>query len=43
MFLLQSYRFIAINSIEVFFSAIHNVSNMWSCIYYEFKDTFEEK
>ena len=31
------------NSAEVFFSAIHTVWTLWSCIYDEFKDTFEEK
>ena len=33
---------IKINSVEVFFSAIHTVWTFWSCIYHEFKDTFEE-
>ena len=29
--------------VEVFFSAIHTVWTLWSCIYHvEFKDTFEE-
>ena len=34
---------IKIDSLEVFFSAIHTVWTLWSCIYHEFKDTFEEK
>ena len=31
-------------SVEIFFSAIHTVWTLWSCIYHEFKDTctFEE-
>ena len=28
--------------VEVFFSAIHTVWTLWSCIYQEFKDRFEE-
>ena len=32
-----------INSIDVSFSAIHTVWTLWSCIYHEFKDAFEEK
>ena len=31
---------VKINSVEVFFSATHTV---WTLIYHEFKDTFEEK
>ena len=34
---------VKINSFEVSFSAIHTVWTLWSCIYHEFKDTFEEK
>ena len=34
---------VKINTFEVFFSAIHTVWTLWSCIYHEFKDTFEEK
>ena len=32
-----------INTLKVAFSAIHTVGTLWSCIYHEFKDTFEEK
>ena len=32
-----------INSVEVPFSAIYTVRTLWSCIYHECKDTFEEK
>ena len=35
--------FLKINTSEVFFSAIHTVWTLWSCIYHEFKDTLEEK
>ena len=31
-----------INSVEVFFSAIHTVWTLWSCIYDEFKDTLRK-
>ena len=32
-----------INNFVVFFSPIHTVWTLWSCIYHEFKDTFKEK
>ena len=35
---------VKINNVEVSFSAIHTVRTfIWSCIFHEFKDTFEEK
>ena len=33
---------VKVKSVEIFFSAIHTVWTLWSCICHEFKDTFEE-
>ena len=32
----------AVITVQVFFSAIHTVWNLWSCIHIEIKDTFDK-